>query len=116
MIQKQITFFGHQCILACDANCEKAWGINHRPRILFNPPDLDDYAFLSDGELGTAPVEPGTWEGADGKPQMPQDMLNKWCARECERSIVVELNKPLMLPDFTKRNYNQPDKHTESGL
>jgi hypothetical protein len=115
MIQKQITFFGHQCILACDANCDKAWGINNRPKIVF-PPDEDDYAFMADSELGTAPVDPGTWEGADGKPRRPQDMLNKWCARECERSSLVRIGEPIVLSDFTKRVYNQPDKHTESDI
>jgi hypothetical protein len=115
MIQKQITFFGHHCVLACDANCEKAWGTNNRPRIQF-PPDEDDYAFLSDSELGIAPAEPGTWEGADGKPRTPSEVLNKWCARECERSILVNIGRPLVLPDFSKRVYNRPSKHTEGNI
>ena len=82
-----------------------------RPRILFNPPDPDDYALLADNELGTAPVEPGTWEGADGKPRTPQDRLNKWCARECERSNIVLLGESFSHKDFSKRVYNQTDKH-----
>jgi hypothetical protein len=114
MIQKQITFFGHQCILACDANCEKAWGINHRPRILFNPPDPDDYALLADQELGTAPVDPGTYEGEHAKPRTPDEVLNKWCARECERGVIAQLGKNIVLTDFSKRVYNQPFKHPEA--
>lgn len=113
MIQKQITFFGHQCILACDANCEKAWGINHRPRIVFDPLDPDDHAMLADSELGTAPVEPGTYEGECAKPRTPDQVLNKWCARECERSTLVDVGKELVLPDFNKRVYNQTWKHPE---
>jgi hypothetical protein len=116
VIQKQILFFGHHCVLACDANCEKAWGINHRPRILFNPPDPDDYAFLADGELGTAPVDPGTYEGHQAKPTNPLEVLNKWCARECERSTIVDAGKTIILSDFSKRVYNQPCKHPEANL
>jgi hypothetical protein len=37
VIQKQITFFGKQVMTGCDANCQKAWGLNGgRPRIYFN--------------------------------------------------------------------------------
>jgi hypothetical protein len=117
MIQKEITFFGHPRVLACDANCEKAWGINMRPRVLCPPvsprvyQQEDDYALLADGELGIAPQDTGTWEGEHTKPVAPQDRLNKWCARECERSVIVKIGENIFLPDFSKRRYNMPSKH-----
>jgi hypothetical protein len=110
MIHKQITLFNKQAILACDENCMKAWGINHRPRIQISCDD-DDYAFLADSELRTAPADTGVYEGADAKPRTPDEMLNKWCARECERSTIVKIGETIVLPDFSKRVYNQPSKH-----
>ena len=78
MIRKSITFCGQPATIACDANCEKAWGLNSRPR-------RADDSFVPDPELGTAPVDPGTTEGGHPKPRTPEERLNKWCARECER-------------------------------
>jgi hypothetical protein len=110
MIAKQITFFGKQCILACDANCGKAWGISNRPKLQLSN-DEDDIVWLADGELGEAPQFPGTWEGGQGKPLNPEGRLNKWCARECERSVIVDVGEDFSLKDFSKRRYNQPFKH-----
>lgn len=114
MIVKRITWFGHDALLACDAQCDKAWGINNRPKIEFDPDEPDDYAFLPDHELGIAPERTGIWEGGHPKPILPSSRLNKWCARECERSVVNELNDDLFkikLPDFSKPRYNMPEKH-----
>lgn len=111
---KPILFFGAQCVLACDGKCSKAFGHNGaRPKIEFSPDDPDDYAYLADDEVGDAPADPGTYEGRDGKPGSPADM-NKWCARECERSAIVEEGR-LVLPDFSRRVYNQPWLHAEGG-
>lgn len=90
MISKVIMYFGRQAVLACDARCDKAWGINARPRVQLSD-DPNDYAFRADHELGTAPVDPGTYEGGHAKPASPERRLNKWCARECERSILESL-------------------------
>lgn len=110
---KPILWFGGQCVLACDGNCQKAFGHNGgRPRIEFNPDDPDDFAYLADDEVGTAPEDPGTYEGRDGKPDGPAGM-NKWCARECERSVISE-GGVLELSDFSKRLYNQPWLHPEA--
>jgi hypothetical protein len=68
--------------------------------------DEDDYGYLSDDELGDAPEYPGTYEGGQGKNPLS---MNKWCVRECERctmSAPGEWDKPLKLPDFSKRVYN----------
>src|SRR5262245_5976483 len=108
LIAKQILYFGHELILVCDARCDKAWGINRRPRVQLSPTDEDDYAFLADGELGEAPADPGTAEGGHRKPRTPGERLNKWCCRECERSLKIEPGKDFELPDFTCRVYNLP--------
>ncbi len=88
--------------LSCDYRCDKAWGVSQRPRVQINEADLDDFAFLSDDELGVAPVNPGTYEGGHGKPR--NGVHNKWCYRECERSYLAPSEKP----DFSRRVYNKP--------
>jgi hypothetical protein len=106
MIAKAIIFFEQKAILICDAQCDKAWGINNRPKNeLSNDPD--DYEYLTDQELEDAPCDPGTYEGGHAKPTERTDRLNKWCARECERSkIVNQVVEDFYLKDFTKRIKN----------
>lgn len=71
MPEKTIMWFGRSAKLFCDGLCGQAWGINWT------------------GEKGeTAPDDPGTYEGGHGK---DAGSLNKWCARECERSNISEL-------------------------
>lgn len=96
-------------VLACDSNCGKAWGISQRPKVNLSD-DPDDVAYLADGELGSAPFRPGTYEGGCTKPRGP-DGMNKWCARECERSDMAETVDKLALPDYSARLFNQPWKH-----
>lgn len=117
MHTKQIQWFGAQMLLACDGNCAKAWGINSRPSVKFDPKDSDDYAFLADDELGEAPADPGIYEFGQGKPDGPHAM-NKWCSRECERASMLKEGQPVTVRDFSQRRYNQPWKHktsTENG-
>ena len=99
-----ITYFGQKCRAICDLKCEKAWGVASRPKITLSD-DPDDYASLADGELGEAPADPGTYEGGHGKPHHPRSH-NKWCVRECERSIVVKPGEAVSLPDFSQRRFN----------
>lgn len=106
MIEKEIVYFGEKVKIACDENCEKAWGMNSRPTIQL---DENDFAYLSDGELGLAPVNPGTYEGGNAKPVSEEEKLNKWCCRECERCYMSksnEFDKPIKLEGFSKRVYN----------
>lgn len=105
-----ILFCGNACRVTCDSACEKAWGINSRPRVSLsrNP---DDYAFLADDEVGFAPDDPGTYEGGHGKPMHP-GRHNKWCVRECERCEMHKPSETLMIRDFSKRRYNIPRKET----
>lgn len=136
MIAKSGTFFGQPVILACDAQCHKAWGIGDRPRVYldespqvvrgygyddvnFYPDffqdedmrgkDVDNHAMLADHELPDAPIDPGSYEGDEGKPWLPEQRLNKWCARACERCVIIDDKFPVKdfeLPDFSQRRYN----------
>lgn len=107
MPYKSIIFFGQPLILACDGKCEKAWGINVRPKKLLSD-DVDDFYWIPDQELGMAPEDPGTYEGGHGKSPLS---LNKWCARECERSVMEPTLTQIKLRDFSKPYYNIPSKH-----
>lgn len=98
IVTSRVTFAGVPCLLVCDGTCEKAWGINARPRHQYDPENEDDYAFLADGELGYAPANPGTSEGGYFKPV--DRTHNKWCCRECERCTMVEIK------DFGRRRDN----------
>lgn len=112
-MEKIITYLGQKAKIGCDENCLKAWGINNRPSEQLSS-DEDDTCFLSDKELGVAPVDPGTYEGGHAKPASKDEIPNKWCVRECERCTMSkpnEFDKPLKLKDFSSRLYNQPWKH-----
>ncbi len=102
-------------MLACDARCSKAWGINNRPKVEFDPDEPDDYAFVPDHELGDAPDDPGTYEGDHAKPGHPGERLNKWCSRECERSAEASTLDGIVLPDLSKPLYNMPDRHPDAA-
>ena len=108
-MEKLITYCGQPAKVGCDEKCEKAWGLNSRPKVQLSEDDYDDYYFLADDELGIAPVNPGTYEGGCAKPTSKSEIPNKWCVRECERCEMSNPNQshlPLKLPDFSKRNYN----------
>lgn len=109
--EKQITFWGQEARVACDGQCHKAWGIQQRPRVMLgNEDDPDDYYYIPDQELDEAPIYPGTYEGGQGKPRSPENYHNRWCVRECERSVMTEPGHPneeLLLPDFSQRRYNK---------
>lgn len=116
MIVKSIVYFGQPATHACDGKCGKAWGINNRPSVLVGKPDdVDDYAFLADGELGDAPADPGTYEGGHAKPlnATGPEHINKWCVRECERHWFGKPDAPPELPDFSVRFYNRAPHRRE---
>ena len=104
-IAKGIVYFGQPAVILCDANCAKAWGVNGRPKVQLSENE-DDFAFLADGELGTAPEDPGTEEGGQRKPEYVADRLNKWCCRECERCVMARPNEEFQLKDFSVRRKN----------
>lgn len=112
-MEKKILYFGKPAYIACDEKCHKAWGVNRRPKIQFNEDYDDDYAFLSDNELGKAPKNPGTYENGEAKPINAEERGNRWCARECERCVMERDKKDIVLPDFSKRFYNIPSLHTD---
>jgi hypothetical protein len=104
-IAKEIIYCMQRAVLACDAKCSKAWGINGRKKKQLSD-DPDDYEFFSDAELGRAPKDPGTYEGGQGKPWTKEERLNKWCCRECERSDMARTFEELKLTDYSKRRKN----------
>ncbi len=108
-MEKIITYFDKQVKVACDEKCEKAWG-GTRPKEKLSDDD-DDVVYLSDSELGIAPVDTGTYEGGQAKPVEKQNIPNKWCVRQCERCVWGDIDKPIELKDWSKRRYNQPWKH-----
>lgn len=111
-MNKKVVYLNKPVIVSCDENCNKAWGIRLRPKeTLSNDPS--DYVYLSDGELGDAPVNPGTIIHGELKPLDNDQKLNKWCVKECERCIIVEEEegKEFSYPDFSKRIFNNPYKH-----
>jgi hypothetical protein len=106
MLAKSIVFLGHACVLICDGSCDKAWGMQARPRRMLSE-DEDDYVYLPDRELGTAPG-PGKTEiceeGGDRKPSAKplfaehSQLMNRWCARQCERARMLRADE--VLPDM----------------
>jgi len=114
MPEAGITFLGHHVIVACDGVCTKAWGYNQRPSLNLSD-NPDDIAWMSDEELGDAPVEPGTYEGNDTKPSDASEFPNKWCVRECERCVMVDNFEEPELPDYSKRRYNIPSSDPEKS-
>lgn len=112
---KLINRSGKLAAVACDGRCDKAWGISSRPKEQLSA-DEDDVVYLADGELGEAPLNPGTYEGGAGKP-LPDDpdKLNKWCVRECCRATCTVVGETIQLRDWSKRAYNQPWKHQEES-
>lgn len=122
MIKKEIKYFGEMVTAICDGKCGKAWGHNNRPKVYIHPEgedgDPDDYYYLPDHELGEAPEDPGTYEGCDGKPVNDDEMMNKWCVRECERSGTFGHNfggeiKDYPPSNFSDRVYNNRDSQAE---
>ncbi|HSX22392.1 MAG TPA: hypothetical protein VLE97_06405 [Gaiellaceae bacterium] len=118
MIVKRLRFLGQVATHACDGKCHKAWGSNGgRPQVQLSD-DVDDYAYLADGELGDAPAVTGITEGGQNKPVNARgpDDINKWCVRECERAWISPPGNPDAapeLPDFSARFYNKaPHKRT----
>jgi len=110
LVATYVTMYGVQGTLVCDGRCMKAWGINNRPKKQLSDHE-DDYVFLADGVLGVAPADPGTAEGGDSKPTTIDERLNRWCARECERSVFIRDFVPpnearRRLPDMRKPEPN----------
>ena len=113
MPESQVISFGQPMKVACDGNCQKAWGVSCRPKKQLSE-DPDDYYYLFDGELDNAPTDPGTAEGGEIKPLSALYFPNKWCVRECERCYYSKLGEyrlPARLPNFFAHFYNQPWKH-----
>jgi hypothetical protein len=107
VLAKSIQYCGQKAVFACDLVCSKAWGITSRPNLQLSE-DEDDVEWLSDSELGDAPVDPGTYEGGHAKPRNTDEAPNKWCVRECERgSISLPGHDRVVTTDFSRRVRNR---------
>jgi hypothetical protein len=108
---KLVLYCGQPMAVTCDARCDKAWGIEQRPSAPM--PDAvngDDFEWLADDELGTAPEDPGTYEGDDAKPRTPDERMNRWCVRQCERHTFAAMGERVELRDFSRRVPNRNDR------
>jgi len=131
-MKKIITYCGQKAKVNCDNNCKKAFGSNTRPRVYAEIPsvvfgingtsiypdvdlkDEDDWAYLSDEELGEAPKCNGHYEGGQSKPRREDEKPNKWCVRECERcnmSMPGKFDEKLGIKLFEKRYHNISSKN-----
>lgn len=104
ILAKPILYCDTWMVLACDGRCDKAWGIQGRATRKLSA-DEDDYVYLGDGELGVAPGPGETAiieEGEDRKPsatalcETDSARMNRWCARQCERSRMYRQLLPNM--------------------
>jgi hypothetical protein len=117
-------------VICCDRKCHKAWGVGRRPKNQLFLPDVsatdpDDIEYLSDTELDEAPRDPGTYEGGQAKPinytkpNEPPARHNKWCIRECERSVTYPeaeflRAETVLLPNMSCRLPNKYDRYDAS--
>lgn len=116
MIQKDGVYMIGPVTVTCDGRCDKAWGMNGRPTKYFGDAEKepDDYVYLPDDELGKAPF-PGTAEGGHMRPSNAPvtdgQIMNKWCARECERSRVQRQGTLLTIPNMKAPVPNLHKRH-----
>ncbi len=117
LLHSEEVFGGRRVVVLCDGKCEKAWGISQRPRVILSN-DEDDFYYVPDGELGTAPIDPGTYEGDHGKPDPGDgsDRINKWCVRECERSSILNPRRDQFRRphNFQRPRYNLAERQREA--
>lgn len=106
ILKAKVNYCGRRVTVACDGNCKKAWGSNHRRKDMLSE-DEDDFEYWADGELGDAPENPGTYEGGKGKPLSSDEFPNKWCVRECERCRMSGPLGSLELHDWSHRLSNK---------
>ena len=107
----EIIYFQQKAVISCDLKCYKAWGTNTRSRVQISENE-EDWAWLADDELGMAPEISPTTEGDHHKPNPSEEgnVHNRWCVRECERSVMTKPGEPIVLRDFSERFFNIPHK------
>lgn len=97
ILMTKFKYFGETVVSVCDRRCNKAWGIACRPTRTPTKAERKEgylFVYLKDDEIAEdAPIDPGTYEGRDGKPRSVPDKHNKWCVRECERSAIVSAER-----------------------
>ena len=106
MLVKRTTVHGSEVVIACDAKCTKAWGLQKRPSRVVDESKPDDIVWLGDGELKQAPSDPKTTVNGYGKPLKPEHRMNQWCVSECERSMFVSPNETKETHNWRRRTRN----------
>jgi hypothetical protein len=103
-------------VMSCDGRCDKAFGATGRPRHHFSGQD-DDYVYLPDRLVGSAPPPGHTAiysEGDDLKPSSGPltdgSLMNRWCARECERRSWSNVGEPIAVKDMEDPRPNMPHR------
>lgn len=115
---KPVLYVGAPVLIACDGRCSHAWG-RRRPRTELDPDEPDDYVAASDDDAGPCPLTGMELDadGGDTKPDSPADM-NRWCARSCERSVLVNTSMGVVtsidLPDWSRQRFNMPSRHPDN--
>jgi hypothetical protein len=73
--------------------------------------------YLGDDRVGEAPPPGQTEIASEGWEMKPSaapladaSKLNKWCARQCERSTIAKLGEPVSLPDMQDPEPNMPHR------
>ena len=114
LLARPMLFCGREIVLACDGRCDLAWGMERRRRRMLSAGDPDDFVYLGDGhpDVGSPPPprELGC-EGGDFKPSAVQltdgsDKMNRWCARQCERSVGIEPRLPNLVSPVRNKPMN----------
>ena len=105
LLARAIVFCGRPLVLVCDGRCDLAWGNDRRPRISHSA-DPDDFTWVGDDDPMCSPGAPApgdlSSEGDELKPSTAalansdSSRMNKWCARQCERSRMRDPELPDM--------------------
>lgn len=113
-LRKSITAYGKRLALVCDGRCDKAWGINGRPKTMLGKHE-DDFVWKPDANLGAAPGPGQTVVLSEGGHMKPSavpltsaERMNKWCLRECERADSFEEGEAVVVRDLSNPKPNIP--------
>ena len=83
-----ITFFGQPMGVGCDGRRDLAVGINW----CNDDGEIDELEIRRAGKtLAQVRADPDSWEGEDAKPRSDKEFPNKWCVRQCEQCVAVDM-------------------------
>jgi hypothetical protein len=97
LLARPILFCDDWAIITCDGRCDKAWGMQNRPKRMLSA-DPDDYVYLADDDPMIGQTPNSSELGSEGDEEKPSDsalqakysyLMNRWCARACERATML---------------------------